>query len=109
MSDFKKGSFLSFKSEDCLMPILLWLHPSDKLQMIESIDNVIFAELPDKEKYPRLFEAITKFMMHGPCGKSNPNSPCMKEGKCSKFFFFSLFFWSLACWLGKVGFFYCSM
>ena len=66
--------------------ILLWLHPNDQLNEVERIDNVISAEFPNKTKYPRLYEAVTSFMMHGPCGASNPRSPCMQEGKCSKFY-----------------------
>ena len=62
--------------------ILLWLHPNDRLQIFQRIDNVISTELPNKNKYHRLFEAVTKFMMHGPCGVSNPKSLWMHDGKC---------------------------
>ncbi|CAN1831048.1 ATP-dependent DNA helicase PIF1 [Linum perenne] len=47
---------------------------------------VISAELPDPELDPVGYVAVTKFMIHGPCGHDHPSSPCMKEGHCSKFF-----------------------
>ncbi|CAN0926294.1 hypothetical protein LINGRAHAP2_LOCUS35263 [Linum grandiflorum] len=47
---------------------------------------VISAELPDPLLDPVGYEAVTKFMLHGPCGQARPSSPCMKEDKCSKFF-----------------------
>ncbi|CAN0926291.1 ATP-dependent DNA helicase PIF1 [Linum grandiflorum] len=46
----------------------------------------IAAELPDPLLDPVGYEAVTKFMLHGPCGQARPSSPCMKEDKCSKFF-----------------------
>ena len=62
----------------------------------EDIDNVISAELPpDPESFPpgpkqeqakRLEKIILQNMVHGPCGKVNPSSPCMVDGKCSKGF-----------------------
>ncbi|CAN0925698.1 ATP-dependent DNA helicase PIF1 [Linum grandiflorum] len=47
---------------------------------------VISAELPDPLIDPVGYDAVTKFMVHGPCGDSRPSSPCMKHGRCSKFF-----------------------
>ncbi|CAN1142588.1 ATP-dependent DNA helicase PIF1 [Linum perenne] len=47
---------------------------------------VISAELPDPELDPVGYVAVTKFMIHGPCGHDHPSSPCMKEGHCSKIF-----------------------
>ena len=52
----------------------------------EDIDNVIWAELPDPEIDPNLFEIIRTQMVHRPCGSMNRYSDCMKEGKCTKGF-----------------------
>ncbi|GBP21597.1 hypothetical protein EVAR_9782_1 [Eumeta japonica] len=48
------------------------------------IDDVISAELPNTIEDPILFETVRKHMVHGPCGELNLNSPCMKDGKCTK-------------------------
>ena len=67
--------------------------PSDSLE----VDNIISAQLPpDPEHFPpdskersqavRLQAIVLKNMVHGPCGKLNPSSPCMEDGKCSKGF-----------------------
>ena len=61
--------------------ILLWLadpvHPND-------FDKYVSAELPSEQDDEELFSIIKRHMIHGPCGSANPNSPCMKDGKCTK-------------------------
>ncbi|XP_057434626.1 uncharacterized protein LOC130727495 [Lotus japonicus] len=44
------------------------------------------AELPDPQLYPKLYKAVSSYMIHGPCGVIDPKSVCMVEGKCSKHF-----------------------
>ncbi|CAN0875201.1 ATP-dependent DNA helicase PIF1 [Linum grandiflorum] len=46
----------------------------------------IVGELPDPLIDPVGYDPVTKFMVHGPCGESRLSSPCMKNGRCSKFF-----------------------
>ncbi|CAN0922380.1 ATP-dependent DNA helicase PIF1 [Linum grandiflorum] len=46
----------------------------------------IAGELPDPLIDPVGYDAVTKFMIHGPCGDARPSSPCMKNSRCSKFF-----------------------
>lgn len=63
--------------------ILVWM--VNKIRP-EEIDQVISAEIPDRDIDPELFEIVTTNMVHGPCGSINMNSPCMDNGKCTKRF-----------------------
>lgn len=64
--------------------IIVVFHDEDKFTTPEKIDAIICAELPDPTESPRLYEIVTRCMMHGPCGAANPNAPCMEDGKCTK-------------------------
>ncbi|XP_065641836.1 uncharacterized protein LOC136071699 [Hydra vulgaris] len=66
--------------------ILLHFVNDDKLETAEDIDSLISAEIPDQTVDPELFEIVKTCMIHGPCGILNPNSPCMKDGVCTKKF-----------------------
>ena len=64
----------------------MWLHPEDKCRTASDIDRIISAEIPDPKTDVVGYNAVTEFMMHGPCGVVNTTAPCMSKGKCSKFF-----------------------
>ena len=77
--------------------ILVILAEDDRVLTSTDVDNVICAQLPpDPETFPegsdekgqavRLESIVLKNMIHGPCGKINPSSPCMEDGKCTKNF-----------------------
>ncbi|XP_038678376.1 uncharacterized protein LOC119979819 [Tripterygium wilfordii] len=66
--------------------IIIWLHQNDKFPASDDINRIISAEIPDCRKEPDLFNVVSRFMFHGPCGLANPKAPCMKNGKCSKHF-----------------------
>ena len=58
------------------------LEKNDKFTTVESVDQVVSAEIPDPVTNPRLYELVTKHMLHGPCGQIDPGCPCMEDGKC---------------------------
>ena len=50
---------------------LLWVTPEDQVKP-EDIDLVISAEIPNKEQDPELHKMVMAHMIHGPCGKPQP-------------------------------------
>ncbi|XP_050908519.1 uncharacterized protein LOC127122180 [Lathyrus oleraceus] len=66
--------------------ILIFLHPSNKYPTPSDIDRIISAEIPDQDTSEELYNLVKTHMIHGPCGFANRSSPCMKDGKCSKYF-----------------------
>ncbi|XP_074377793.1 uncharacterized protein LOC141719321 [Apium graveolens] len=52
----------------------------------EYIDTIISAEIPDINVDHDAYNAVKKSMVHGSCGQANVSSPCMQQGKCTKFF-----------------------
>ncbi|CAN7055491.1 unnamed protein product, partial [Brassica oleracea var. botrytis] len=64
--------------------ILLWLGNSTRTPSAEEVDEIISAELPNKEEDPTAYDLVTKHMIHGPCGLFNPKSPCMENNECTK-------------------------
>ncbi|CAF1918954.1 unnamed protein product [Brassica napus] len=64
--------------------ILLWLEGIKKEATTSMIDQYISAELPDRDVDPEGFALVDRHMIHGPCGKRRPTSPCMDKGECTK-------------------------
>ena len=60
------------------MHLLITLHQDNKIHGPEDIDRFVSAEIPDPEMNPQLYQAVMKHMVHGPCGKNFPHSPCME-------------------------------
>ncbi|KAL3646534.1 hypothetical protein CASFOL_011714 [Castilleja foliolosa] len=65
---------------------LIWVAPADKVRDTADIDKYISAEIPDPCTDPALYKIVTDFMIHGPCGLARPNSPCMRDSRCTKSF-----------------------
>jgi len=55
------------------------LAQEDRPRDAEAFDKYVTAELPDKDMYPKLWEVVTKNMLHGPC-----DNCCIVKGRCTK-------------------------
>ncbi|XP_073136846.1 uncharacterized protein [Henckelia pumila] len=62
--------------------MLVILKKEHKINNTDQFDDYVSAELPQKEKNPRLFDLVVKHMMHGPCGHLNSKNSCMIAGQC---------------------------
>ena len=56
--------------------ILLWTQRESANAQAPNVDAYISAELPDHIQDPEGFRVVSELMMHGPCGRANPNAPC---------------------------------
>ncbi|XP_072062013.1 uncharacterized protein [Arachis hypogaea] len=66
--------------------ILLFMSIEFKPQTPDDINKHITVKISDENERPNLHGAVQNYMVHGPCGPYNKNSPCMKNGPCSKFY-----------------------
>ncbi|XP_075499811.1 uncharacterized protein LOC142538359 [Primulina tabacum] len=62
--------------------MLLILSTDSKISSPEMFDSYVVAEIPDENRFPKLFHLVTRHMMHGPCGLLDKKCPCMINGKC---------------------------
>jgi hypothetical protein len=78
-------SFIEFQKRGLPHAHIFIIFAEDcKPHMVEDVDHMISAELPNPETNKLAHEMVTRCMMHGPCGAAFPNAPCMEEGKCKK-------------------------
>ena len=68
------------------MHLLIWFHKYFKVKHPHEVVSMISVEIPDPETHPVLYKLVCELIVHGPCGEMNRNTPCMKDGKCSKGF-----------------------
>jgi hypothetical protein len=65
---------------------LIFLKEGSKIVTPQDVDSIISAEWPDPIAQPKLFDTVSKCMVHGPCGSLNPAASCMDQEtkRCSK-------------------------
>jgi hypothetical protein len=61
--------------------IFIFFVENCKPHMVEDVDRMTSVEFPNPETNRLAHETVGRCMMHGPCGATFPNAPCMEDGK----------------------------
>ncbi len=64
--------------------ILIFFAEDYKPHMVKDVNRMISVKLPNRKTNRLAHEMIARCMMHGPCGATFPNAPCMGDHKCKK-------------------------
>ncbi|KAK4404310.1 hypothetical protein Sango_0799600 [Sesamum angolense] len=64
--------------------MLVIFDEDDKLNNLDGYDCIVKSEIPKQNEEPELYAAVTKHMIHGSCGHTKPNAPCMNNERCKK-------------------------
>ncbi|CAC5414460.1 unnamed protein product [Mytilus coruscus] len=65
---------------------LIILDQNSKPRNPDHFDEYVSAEIPDPILLPEMHQIVTMHMIHGPCGKANPHSPCKADENAQKSF-----------------------
>ncbi|XP_024886657.1 uncharacterized protein LOC112464095 [Temnothorax curvispinosus] len=65
--------------------LLAMLGDEEKPRHEEIVDKMVWAEIPDEERYPELNAMVLRHMIHEPCSDRSRRYPCIGEdGKCTR-------------------------
>lgn len=64
------------------MHLLIFLEAEYKIRTVEQVDAFISTQIPDRNVHLQLYQAVEKFVLHGPCTPER----CLENGQCKKRF-----------------------
>jgi len=64
--------------------LLVYLSEECKIHDSNDVNKIVTDEISNAIKYPKLYDLVKQYMVHGPCGSINRNSPCMENNCCTK-------------------------
>ncbi|CAN1314300.1 hypothetical protein LINPERPRIM_LOCUS29271, partial [Linum perenne] len=65
---------------------IAFLFADNKIHCTSKINSVIFAEISNSITDPQCYDAVTNYMLHGPCGALDPSAPCIVKKNAPRIF-----------------------